>query len=114
MRKVDHSRSRITGDLVDHRPAGVRQVQHRSDFVIGLAHGVVDRLADQLHVQPAVDAIHRRVPTRGDQTERGERQGVHIVLKRHAVQMRRHMIDGNQRFASGPGQRLGGSHANQQ
>ncbi len=85
--------------------AGVSQPQGLGDLVEGLAHGIVDRLAQHLVAAPVPHVHEHRVATRDEARHEGRLEvgGLEQVGKEVALEV----VDANKRQVGGAGEALG-------
>ena len=117
MREAECLRIALLGQTVDHRAARVGQPHHLGALVEGLARGVVDRRADDLHFERGVHAHDLRVAAAHQETqERKVRMGQRAVPKvdevREDVPLK--VVDFDHRDVAGDRKPLGERHAHEQ
>ncbi len=112
-REANRLRVAVRCQLVDHRPAGVAQVQNPGHFVVGFAGGVIDGGAQFGDVTGDVTNMEQRGMPTGHQ-QRGQFARQRAVVEQIHRDMPHEVIESVQRLVQSHGQRLGGGQANHQ
>ena len=78
----------LTGEPVDNRTAGIAQAHHLRTLVDGLAGGIVDGLAENLHIVVGIHLHNLRISTAHEQAEEGKRRRPHPSPPRRGREQR--------------------------
>lgn len=98
----------IACKTVDHRATRVAEIHYLGGFVDGLACGVVDGLAQYLHVEMAVQEYYLRVPARHEEAYHRELGPLGAVAPNEMGQdMRLQVVDLDHGDAEGLGKAFG-------
>ena len=108
----DRGRVAVAGQAVDHRPARVAEAEHPGHLVVGLAGGVVDRLAEPRKVPLLVHGEQAGVPAGDHEHDRRQRQGA--VVEHVGVDVGDQVVDPQQGAVEGQRVGLGRRHPDQQ
>src|SRR5439155_19269062 len=103
-RKVDLLRIAGAPELVDVRPARVRQTEQLGHFVESLARGVVESVAESTVLARRPDLVQRSVASGDDESEPGRRR--RALGKQYRHQMPFDVVDADQRNPRGCGNRF--------
>ena len=111
-REVDRFGITRLGKLRDDGATGIAQAQRLGHLVEGLAHGVVERLAEHLVVTPRLDVNKHGMTTRD---EREDKRRLEVGLRQQVgKQVPLQMVDAHERLVGGIGKALGKGDAHDQ